>query len=102
MAQDNVCCGGGNDENGMLWIIHGKYTDEQARKIGTDRAMDKYCIWSPEVNEESMVKVGGGVPIPPGKNIDKNAMEKYQWLIDNSEIVYKKIGNNQFVTRRMK
>ncbi len=101
MANKIVCCGGGNDENGMLWLISGQFSSEEDKRLGFAKAQDKYCSWYPYVNEKSKVVVGGGLPIPPAKNLGKGAMTEYKRLMKNSEKVYEKDGDKVWVTRRM-
>lgn len=90
-------CGGGTDENGITWVISGEfyaYPWENIMKLE-----EKYSLWRPTINEKSMVIKGGGVPIPPGKNVIPNWEELYDHLLTISKIKYIKIENEVFVTR---
>lgn len=90
-------CGGGSDNNGILWSISGEYYAYPGEDIS--KLSIKYSKWWPSVNSETMVVKGGGVFIPDKKVLAPGAMKEYERLMRISKIKYVKYGKQTMVTR---
>lgn len=90
-------CGGGNDNNGILWTIKGDfyaYPRDNILKLEKEHAR-----WYPSVNPESIVLKGYGIPIPDKNVLASKAMDEYKRLIKTSKIKEVKKENEVFITR---
>ncbi len=94
-----VHCGGGSSEDGIFWRTIGDYWVCPNDYKSDKNLMDKYVKQWPEINTETMVIKGGGIPIP--KDASKEALAEYKRLLSISRIKYIYRDNAIFVTREL-